>query len=793
MRTTKTKILILLLLFPMILSLGASITNVEGRSTIPAPDPRNSWHWGVNVGDMIMFESEMILTNFSSQEVKKMNRNMDIWNITSIINETGGIYGFYPFQNFSKVIGDLMYEDTVGTLSAVLSDAPLALFGYNDTFSKEFYLSGGGVVPYIFPINDTVLDIGFMASLFNETCLYPLTEMGLYNKFDNYTYDEGKTEILFQNTTDGYYFRASFYPNNGTLKDMDGYYLVNMGELMALNVSGKRVFDHDVTDEVVWGVSPGETFYYYVNQTGYDTFLARLKVQGFNKSVYWSTNWTIYPMDWPMVFEEVLVEMSMWNGTGWSTGGTMPLTAANNFYPMCIPLMQSLGGQSGFILPTSATVEDFLFMFNNHTADITQWFPFDTVHYEVSGNIVNFTMSQSGNGQVSVGVFNLDTGLVELQYATYLGEIQMWFELADELVEWDVDIGDNLYFKQIIDGNMEERRFIIDSIEYKFLDVTTIGFPIPTGQPKYQFFTEVYANFSVWMKDTETWFDPGGTWEFSAANEYWPIAPYHMMGNMPYLLPEGTVANDLQNLFNILSMWYDDITYNPGHVIMRNTTASKEFHFYFDETTGRMTYLGGENYAMNEWWPMAVYPEFIQNLNTGANTFVLSDNFDMDPTLTVDIDITGSTEPDFIYAVLPHNPIGIPLPNGTALLYLDHKITDHSAVVGNVTMTLQFPSSIQISENFIYLYAFNVSGTGEWDLAPPEYYLYGVTYDLANNRMTFQIQIAGPYMYISAVSYEELPPDGDGTPPIPGYDLLILSLAIITVSALLIKKMYKKK
>ncbi|MFX1569984.1 MAG: hypothetical protein ACFFCV_16640 [Promethearchaeota archaeon] len=795
MRKTKTKVFILLLLFPMILSLGSLTTIVKGESNIPEPSPNNSWHWGVNIGDVFMFESELITTDPTTHDVINMYRNIDIYNITSIVNQTSDLYGFYPFQQVSKVIIDVLWESSVGSLSlSPLTGAPLCIFGYNETLKKEIYQIGaGGITPFIYPINDTVLDVASMASVYNETFLTPIiNSMGVFNKFDSFSYDVGKTEIKFENTTHGYYFRASYYPNNGTLKDMDAYYLMKSYDWIVLNVSGKRVFNHDVTDEIEWGVNIGDELFYYVNQTGYDTYLSRLKVLGFNKAVYWSSNWTMYPMDWPMVFEEVLVEISVWNGTGWDVGPTIPLTAANNFYPMCLPLME-MGGQSGIILPTSSTVEDFLFIFNNYTADLTHWFPFDTVHYDVSGNILNFTMSQSGNGQVAVGVYNLGTGLVELQYATYLGEIQMWFELADPLVEWNVDIGDTLFFKENFNEDMQEVRYTITSIEYNFVDVTTIGFPIPTGQPKYQFFTELYGNFSVWMKDTETWYD-AGTALIAAANEYWPISPYSMIGSMPLLMPEGTVVNDLQYLFNVLSVWYDDISYSPGHVIMSNTTASSEFHFYFDETTGRMTFLGGDNYAAHEWWYISAYPEFIQNLNTGTNHFVLSDNFNLEPTVTVEIE-AGATAaaPDFIYALLPYNPLGISLPNGTVLFYMEHKLTGHSVIVGNITMTIQFPSSIQLSENYIYLYSFNMSGTGEWDLAPPEFYQYSVTYDLVNNRMTFEIEVTGPYMFLSAVSYEAIPEDGGGeTPPIPGYDLFFLAIAMITVSAIVVKKIRKK-
>ncbi|MFX1569986.1 MAG: hypothetical protein ACFFCV_16650 [Promethearchaeota archaeon] len=889
MRKTKSKMLILLLLFPMILSLGLFATDIKGGSTIPEPSPDNSWHWGVDAGDMIIMETELIGTNFGTGGVT-MVRNFDIYNITSIINETGDAMSLHPNQEFSKVMVDQLWEDSVGVLSPSINvNMPIASFGYNDTLSKEFYQPMPySLAPMILPINDTVVDVSLMASILNETYVSPME--GFFNKFDDFIVDIGKTEFTFINSTDGYYFRASYYPNNGTIKDMDAYYLINMGAWVSFNITSKRVFDFDGTDEVVWGVSPGETYYYYVNQTGYGTYLTRLEIEGFNKAVYWSKNWTAFNILWPMVFEEVLISMSMWNGTGWQSVMTSyPLSAANNFYPMCYPILEMLtaSGQLGFLIPTSATFDDFMFMVNNHTADLTTWFPFDTVYYEITGNILNMTLMQSGNGQEAHAIFNFNTGFAELQSVYYLGELFIWFEKADQLVEWGVGIGDYLYLTQNFGDSLTNKRAIITSINYAFYDVTTLGVSIPSGQPKFQFFTEIHAEFAQWLPATEEWYTYG-TSILSAANEYWPFAPYLMGTSPPLLMPKGTTTTDLQYWSDSMASMYDSITYNPGHIIFRNTTANKELNMIFNETTGIFKYFGGY-YYMGDWVYMSMYQEFIQNLNTGTNNFVLLDNYDMDSTVTVNIDVqVGSTTPDFIYALLPYNPIGISLPNGTALLYLDHKITNYTVIDGNVTMTVQFPSSIHFSIDTIYFWVWNVSSTSQWILptqtiiynygsnsitiefpiTEPYYELYAVsveygppssstlssdagvptdddgdftlTWDAATGAVSYSVYeyskfiteingsltslatditslshsltgyTNGTYYFIvvahnsagdtltNCISVEvaippEPPTDGGGTPPIPGYDLFFLALAMITVSTIAVKKVRKKK
>jgi len=795
MRKNKIIILILILIFPTILSLGTFITDVRAGPEIPENDPKNDWHWGVDVGDKLMFEIEMVVTNMTS-EVTNMYRNTEIYNITSIDNVTGDLYGFYPFQNFSVVMIDLLWEDSVGVLSASpVTDRPFAAFGYNKTLDKEFFQAGEGfIAPMVFPINDTILDVALMADIYNETSLDPLTkQMGIFNIFDDYSVDTFNNEIYFQNTTDDYFFRASYYPNNGTMKDFDGYYEMNMGQKFLINVTGKRIFEHDITDDVVWGVNPGDIIYYNVNQTGSGAFLTKIEVEGFSQSVYWSRNWTMYSLEWPMVFENVIVTMSTWNGTGWEEIiSSSPFVAANNYYPMCFPLMESLEGKSGFIMPTSATLDDFEFLINNNTQRITGWFPFDQIYFDVSGNILNMTMIQTGS-QMVYAIYDFTTGFIDLQVGYYMGDLVNYFERVDELLEWEIDIGDVLYFKQNINDDLQEVRLTITSINQTFIDMSTTGFPLPTGQPNLQFFTEIYAEFAQWHKDDEMWYTYGETL-FAAANEYWPIAPFAMMGTFPLYFPEGTVATDFQILFDMLAFMWDYTIYSPGQIIMRNTTANKELQMHFDETTGRMTYLGGDNMMGPDWFYMSVYPEYIVHLDTGTtNYFILQSDFSIDATVIVNIDTaTGGPGVDYLYALLPFNPIGIPLPNGTALLYMDTKITDHTQIVGNVSMTVGLPSSLDLSTLEIFLYAWNMSGTSEWDEPPPDFW-YLVTFDYSANSITFEFPMDSPWAVISAMSYQVREEPEDGQPEIPGFDLYFISLLIVVISAIVIKRKLKRK
>ena len=82
-RKNKSIILILVILFQSALILGSLLISAKAVEYIPTgPDPNNNWHWGVDVGDLIMFENEMIVTYNDTGEIIAKYRNIEILNIT---------------------------------------------------------------------------------------------------------------------------------------------------------------------------------------------------------------------------------------------------------------------------------------------------------------------------------------------------------------------------------------------------------------------------------------------------------------------------------------------------------------------------------------------------------------------------------------------------------------------------------------------------------------------------------------------------------------------------------------
>jgi hypothetical protein len=259
-------------------------------------------------------------------------------------------------------------------------------------------------------------------------------------------------------------------------------------------------------------------------------------------------------------------------------------------------------------------------------------------------------------------------------------------------------------------------------------------------------------------------------------------------------MPEGTTSSDLTNLFNAFASVYDEITYSTGHVLLRNNTLDRELNFYFDETSGRVTMMYGWNadpINVTDWRYMSIYPKFYQTLNPGPNSFTLSTDFPTGVTVDMIVNVGGAgAGAALIYNQFSMNPVGVPIPNGTASTYFDLLFTDHSLISGNITMTIHIPSSIDISRDIFYFYAFNMSGTEEWDSPPPEFYLNSVTYNFVQNTITINMEPwdRGVLSVMAFMSVEEALPE-----EIPGYDLFLLSLMIIIVSGLVIRKVRRKK
>lgn len=804
LKKSKQYVLILLITIPMLLALSSLMTNVQGGpDDIPVAHPNNGWHWDVEVGDQIYFEGEFILTNATTGEIYMMFKDLWIYNITAIGNVT--IDAGYGVGEYSQINATSCYYDLSEIEAYDQYPQELALFGYHDADPiKHKYRAGYNGMAFVLPLNGSAIDVDLLAGILNETFYgSPMYQMA-FNKFNDYTTGPGN-RIYFYNTSDDY-FTDAYYYDNGTLDIGTAYLAANMGEgPIYINATMRQVFDYDITDEVEWGVSEGDTIYFDAIENEYTVDEGRewkYNITGFSDMLFNKTK-NGFSEEEPvyMVYEVVFADRFLWNGTDYEYFGNIMVGAANNFYPQ---YFDDVNPVMSYIWPINVPREDFEFMWNNDTVRIWESMPFDEVYYTENGNIEVYIINSTGTDYARL-ILSKSTGVTQYleTYQTIYGmDYFMIYQLKTQtLVDWSVNIGDIIYFKQnddYEDGFTDIKVTIIKTGTY-YVNMTFLveyynyyGVPmtLPSGQPEFQFFSYIYASVEEWNPSTQSW-DYDGTIDLAIANIYWPISPLIFeMGGAPMLLPEDTSSSELTGIFDMFSPIYDDITYSTGLVILRNSTLDRTLYFYFDEVSGRMTMMygwGNMPVPGAEWNYMTYYPKFYRALSFGTNSFTMNSDFITDMTVTVELDVSlGGATPEYIYNFLSMNPVNVSVPEGTALAYFDQLITYYALIDGNITMTMTLPSSIDLNNIELRFYAYNMSGTLEWDEAPPEFYST-IIYDYGTNSFTIETPV-WPWGTISAVSYISAPAE---EPIIPGYNVLIFVIGIIVISALLIK--WKRK
>lgn len=761
----KRRISILLTLFiaSSFLMVLTYFPTVVAGPDIPTESEYNSWHWGVDVGDELYFGAEVIMKNMSSGEVVAMFRDIWIYNISSIENVTMEWLGFHEFSVVNST--RCYYDPDTMDLLAWTSPDEYAIFNFNESDPiKHRYRAGFSGIPQILPLNNSALELDILAPIINQTMYAPLSTM-IFNAFDDYEYNLGANSLRFDNSSDGYYAYGEYYGNNGTLKYSEISILANMGDPMMINMTFQRVFDYDITDEVQWDLSVGESVYYdyYEGSNGvgeaYDLKLTITNITDY--IVPTPFNSVDLEEDIPMVFQVVFADLYVWNGTGYELEETeFVMGASNNFYPMLF------GGGTPpeflMIMPTTATVEDLEFMWNEDKLRI--WgAPLDNVAYNDNTEL-EFIISNSTGSEYIRGLVDKTTGLFKSLLAL-MGEI-IYYELKDmTLVDWALEPGDTLHYK-INENDYEDRviRATIVAHYHYFANMTLLEldsgglFTIPSDQPELQFFSVVLADFDIWNATSESWEFDEDEMVLGMANIYWPLSPlaFSMSYGFPILFPMGVIASDFSAFFDVYSSVYDDISYGTNYVTMTNTTLNRQLRLHFDSTSGITTYLGGwtrqPGSAPDDWSYTSVYPLIVEDPSLGVSEIDIQSVLVSDIEISVGFNTTSSFE--YLYALYSFNPVNISLPNGTALCYFDQITTHPSMISGNITLTITLPLSINLATTHLYLFAWNVSGSSTWEIAPPEAYeINGTT-----NSIIVQYPAFSADSLIFALSYESLLP-----------------------------------
>ena len=110
------------------------------------------------------------------------------------------------------------------------------------------------------------MDLEYLQDVLKTSYFDPLAADGLYNSFDNSFADNGQRNIFFENTTNGYFINATYFPN-GTVNEAEMFFLQKTwnGDYVEMYQKVKRVFNPNLASEVEWGFDIGDTFYFGEN------------------------------------------------------------------------------------------------------------------------------------------------------------------------------------------------------------------------------------------------------------------------------------------------------------------------------------------------------------------------------------------------------------------------------------------------------------------------------------------------------------------------------------------------
>ncbi|MHA1297061.1 MAG: hypothetical protein ACTSPH_10705 [Promethearchaeota archaeon] len=436
-------------------------------NNIPNKHQKNGWHWEVNEGDMFFFEVEFEMRNATTKEYMVSFKDIWIYNITDIENSTMDYFGV---DNFSKIIVDQLYYNTsIKGFMIFKSNISMAMFNYNNSHPlKERYYSELFITPFVFPLNGSNdLQVDVMADILNKSYYYPHRNSHI-NAFDYYAANTLENSIYFHNTTENYFINASYFENNGTLKQARINLLMNPGDgYILIDVIIKRVFTYNITKNVQWGVGIGQEIFYdnYNSDTSSqysDIKFITLKIEDTTVLV---PNNTFEFETVPMVLQTILADVYIWNGTAYQlVESNFSLGYANKFYPI-------------YFAPET----------------------YDLVYMKENG-CYNMELQNSNDISSKVSTYyDKATGVLESILIMDGGELS-YLQLKNmTLVDWSVGIGDTIYYSTIIEGKAYEYKTSLLMSGGRLLNMTELekesdGMIIAVeGQPELQFFKEYYG------------------------------------------------------------------------------------------------------------------------------------------------------------------------------------------------------------------------------------------------------------------------------------------------------------
>ncbi|MFX1237684.1 MAG: hypothetical protein ACFE8P_08175, partial [Promethearchaeota archaeon] len=207
------------------------------------------WRWGVNEGDLITSLTQGVVRNGS--EIMPYN-DFTTFNITSIEG------AYHDSLEWVQVNASGMYHDGINSLlpngwSLMAGEMSVDMDG-----NLVMILSPNSWgIPLIVPLQYGSLNLSAVGSALRDFFVSPEAAAMGYPAFDGWIAN-GNNLVITQ-AASPYYMDLTYY-DNGTIEECDVYSTVMSG--WEIQLVSRREFDPNPINDVSWGVSNGDTFYY---------------------------------------------------------------------------------------------------------------------------------------------------------------------------------------------------------------------------------------------------------------------------------------------------------------------------------------------------------------------------------------------------------------------------------------------------------------------------------------------------------------------------------------------------
>jgi len=356
----------------------------------------------------------------------------------------------------------------------------------------------------------------------------------------------------------------------------------------------------------------------------------------------------------------------------------------------------------------------------------------------------------------------------------------------DEL-EWDVEVGDCLYFG-------------VERKEYKFNITSIYNYSYYHPQIGTTFlFQVVNASLSMFHPESESWISFGLNLTIGLANELFPA--YFIQNfkfNMPLILPLGYDTEKLAMMYNMIGgRDYDQVTFGDSWVKLYNSSTQGFAVLEFSKNGSALLFQVKDINILFDHETAGLYRKNMTIIDSIHSIDIIplsTSGFGV----TLNISVIGKTQ--LFYSAFDINPINTTKGIGNyGLLFIDVMVKESSNLdqAGTnfqpINITIDFDHTIY---KYVKIYYFNTSSENRFEIWKPIPYI-----KLADGKIMFTVNYSSIFVFVNVpltsliLVGDDDDDDDEGAPAIPigNYYLIFIAIAVIGLVIYKKRELFKKQ